>query len=516
MRTMEKVRRAALATASACLIVIASSMGLAEAKGDAPTVVAGKLGEAIDRQIQQQTKGMWWGAVLVSRDGKPILAKGYGYADYAGTPTDANTLFEIASVSKPVTAVAVMTLVQAGKLELSTTLGSLWPTISEDHRALTVHDLLTHTSGLDNKVGVPYNSPLAREDYVKHVLAKARIVEDAGEEFAYNNVGYALLAAIIEKTTKSSFEAYCHKHVFKPAGMRRTGFIGDKRLAKAGNIAGRLGATMPGQDALNWFWGWGYRGMGGVVTTLHDLMRFDEALRDGTLLDEAHRKKMYEVRKGGYACGWMVGLSPTGGPVVQHSGGVLGFACQFERHLDDGTVVAVLTNTNGKPFDIARAIRPLLWPRAEVSLHLDVSAYPLSPARAALFKDGLTCVARKAEGGIEVTFQDDEGRSPIRVQVPSSEVKRLLGSFTSVIRMKGGATGEPRLEAGIYLANFLGKEVWDLSDKIELQVRPRYQGTDDRITFVVVDTKRRAWPVMMRMNAAAAQKIHDEIAGAIK
>ena len=131
---------------------------------------------------------------------------------------------------------------------------------------------------------------IPRKAYLKRVLGEP-LLSEPGAKFEYSNVGYALLAAIVEEVTRGPFEDYCEKHLFKPAKMRDTGFIGDRDLAKTKRASARKGDR--GKTAAEWHWGWGYRGMGGVVSTVHDLHRWDRALRSGKVLDDATREILY-------------------------------------------------------------------------------------------------------------------------------------------------------------------------------------------------------------------------------
>jgi CubicO group peptidase (beta-lactamase class C family) len=249
------------------------------AAGDG-TVVLGEEGAALDADVQRASGGAFWGVVLVAKGGETLLAKGYGNADYASRPNAPDTLFEIASTSKSFTAAAILKLEMDGKLRVDDPIAKHLKGVPKDKRGITIHHVLTHTSGLSPNVGVPYASTVSRPEFIRFVLSKP--LESApGEKFAYCNSAYALLAAIVEEVTGKSFEEYSRKKLFEPAGLVDTGFIGDEALDGA-RVTVRRERLRPGATARDWFWGWGYRGMGGVVTTAQDLLRWDRALRGAT------------------------------------------------------------------------------------------------------------------------------------------------------------------------------------------------------------------------------------------
>ncbi|MCH8921734.1 MAG: tandem-95 repeat protein, partial [Planctomycetes bacterium] len=150
------------------------------------------------------------GAVAVAVKGKTILAKGYGFADYADTPNSSTTLFEIASTSKQITATAILKLEMEGKLSIGDSISTVFKDLPGEKKAITIHHLLTHTSGLSPNLGIAYNSPISRADYIKKML-EPDLAKKPGSTWSYSNVGYALLAAIVEEVTGGTFEDYVHE-----------------------------------------------------------------------------------------------------------------------------------------------------------------------------------------------------------------------------------------------------------------------------------------------------------------
>jgi CubicO group peptidase (beta-lactamase class C family) len=177
----------------------------AAAKDPAKAPAHPQLAAAIDEAVERIGKGAFWGTVLASKKGEVVFAKGYGFADYKTKPNAPDTLFEIASASKQVTATAILRLEQKKKLKTTDSLAKVFKDVPKDKEKITIDHLLHQTSGFSPELGKPYDWAGARDQYVRDMLAPP-LVEEPGKKFAYSNVGYALLAAVVEEVTGGSFE----------------------------------------------------------------------------------------------------------------------------------------------------------------------------------------------------------------------------------------------------------------------------------------------------------------------
>jgi CubicO group peptidase (beta-lactamase class C family) len=328
-----------------------------------PTVVEGELGKDLDRAVTEKAKE-FWGAVLVARQGKVVLAKGYGFQDYKETPNTPVSLFEIASTSKQFTAAAILKLESEGKLKTTDSITRFFTDIPADKKKITVHHLLTHTSGLVGGGGLSYASTVDRDGAVKEWL-KDPLDFQPGEKFQYSNRGYGLLAAVVEVASGKTFEEYMKSKIFDPAGLTDTGFVKGEGF-DVKRVTVRKSDETPG-TASDWFWGWGYRGMGGVVTTVYDLLKWDRALRTEKILKKSSLEKYYTPEKetghfsAKYACGWEVETTPRKTTRVFHTGGVAGYKCQIIRYLDEDAVIIVLTNDKNEPVGIAEELSRIVF-----------------------------------------------------------------------------------------------------------------------------------------------------------
>ena len=487
---------------------------LATGTADAEPPIGSELGRQVHRRIQEATDGGFWGVVGVARGGEIDLAMGYGWADLDRQPVNADTVFELASVSKQVTATAILKLAQLGKLSLDDTLDRFWKDLPEDKHDMTVRHLLHHRSGLDRSLGVPYTSTLDRAAYVKHILATRR-THAPGDHFSYSNVGYALLAAIVEEVVGAPFEVWCRIHLFEPAGLTRTSFIGDERLKKDPNVAVRMGAAS-GQSAVNWHWGWGYKGMGGVVTTLNDIFVWDRALRDDTILDAKHRALLHEAPEGGdYACGWRMGTTSKGRRKASHSGGVQGFGIWVTRYLEDDAIVVLMTNNRRDLHTLAGIAEDAVDPTPRLLADIDVSALPLNESKAVEMGADVAFAVEKTESGrILGVFHND--LLVARITIPTGFEKKIIADLQrGAAARRGDDKGGPAaMEGGIYLSAYGGTRGLELREALTVTILPMYRGrgpngpvVDKRVVFVLNDGKARNWPIMIKMNVAAVEKL---------
>ncbi|MHC5114429.1 MAG: serine hydrolase domain-containing protein [Planctomycetota bacterium] len=303
-------------------------------------VVRGELGRELHELLSGCADWGFSGSVLVVRDDEVVLREGYGLADRApATPNTADTLFEIASVTKHFTAVAVLKLEEAGRLSTADPIAKWLPAVPAEHAGVTIDHLLGHSSGFPRMgpTGAGADTEVALRDY----LAGGR-VRAPGAGFEYWNGGYALLAMIIERASGQTYQAYCHEQLFAPAGMKSTGFCGetfdDRRLSHGYQDGFDVG------PASSHSYGWEYRGMGGIVTSVADLERWDRALRAGRVLKAT--AKMQTPGDTGYGGGGWVERSDRDTTVITHVGNVRGYECTLWRYPDERCLISVLCNTS--------------------------------------------------------------------------------------------------------------------------------------------------------------------------
>ncbi|MBM3907651.1 MAG: serine hydrolase [Gemmatimonadetes bacterium] len=294
------------------------------------------------------------GGVLVIRDGRPVIARSYGMADRAaGIVADTATVYNLGSITKQFTAAAILRLEERGRLRTTDSLARFFPDAPADKRAITLHQLLTHTAGFKSDFSPTDYEPTSRDEYVRRMF-ETPLRNPIGATHFYSNAGYSLLAAIIELVTGSDYETALRDLVLTPAGMRETGYKAPRwpaaRLAHGyqndrdwGTIVDRIAAD----DAPYW----ALRGNGGLHTTLGDMARWDAALNDARVLTDSSRRKFTTgyVNEGPdgesqYAYGWAVMKTPRSTRLVTHNGGNGVYVAEYLRFVDEGLSV-FLTST---------------------------------------------------------------------------------------------------------------------------------------------------------------------------
>ena len=331
--------------ALACLLALAPAVVAGDddrhvAKG----ARAARLAEAVDRCAAVGFSG----AVLAARGGDVLFAGGVGFADLEGqVPNTANTLFELASATKQFTGAAICELVEQRKLGLDDPISEHLPGVPESCAAITVRHLLQHTSGIPGSNSRGGGDDLAA---VVPVFLEGGPQHEVGTHWEYWNQGYALLAGIIERASGDGYGDFCTKALFAKAKMKSTRFTGDD--APRGSVVA-VGSSANGapRSALEHpygSYGYQYRGMGGAVSNVWDLWRWDRALAGTKVLKEKTKRELFSPGLNDYALGWFV--REAGGRAVQsHGGSVRGFVCEVKRFPDDDGAVFVLANRDGFP-----------------------------------------------------------------------------------------------------------------------------------------------------------------------
>jgi CubicO group peptidase (beta-lactamase class C family) len=344
------LRRAALLAALAL-----ASPALAEPPAASPDPPERTLDAMLTGLYAKDAPGA---AVIAVRDGRTVLRKAYGMADLElGVPLQSDMVFRIGSMTKQFTAVAVLMLVEEGKVAVSDPITKFLPDYPTGGRTITVEHLLTHTSGIRSYTDMPDFIPNLRKDYTLPELIdhfKNEPMEfEPGERYQYSNSGYFLLGAIIEKASGMGYEAFLRKRIFDVAGMPDTSLESTSRVtprrahgyAKKGDAwvnAEFLSMTQPFSA-------------GGIVSTVDDLAKWDAALYTGKLLRSETLQQAFtrhRTRDGkeiDYGYGWQPGQW-EGFTVLQHGGGIPGFVSMGIRVPERKVYVAVLSNRIAEPF----------------------------------------------------------------------------------------------------------------------------------------------------------------------
>lgn len=314
-----------------------------------------------DKVFAQYTSAAPGCVVGVAQGGAVLLEKGYGAADLEQrTALTANSILEAGSVSKQFTAAAVTLLALEGKLRFDDEIQKYFPEIPKYERPITVRMLLDHTSGLRdwgdivNMAGWPRGSRAVTHAHVLEVIARQRHTNYApGDRYSYTNSGYNLLAMLVARVSGQTFAEFTRARFFVPLGMTSTSWRDDYRRV----VPGRATAYAPLGAASGWATDMPFEnahGNGGLLTTVGDLLRWNEALTKrsvggavgSALVDSLTRTgRLTNGQSITYAAGLIVDEF-RGTKQIAHSGATAGYRAYLARYPDQRDLsVAVLCNT---------------------------------------------------------------------------------------------------------------------------------------------------------------------------
>lgn len=306
------------------------------------------------------------GAILVAEVGKVLFRQGFGLADMErDIPNTSTTKFRIGSVTKQFTAMLIMQLVADGKLELHVPIANYLPGYPrENGQKITVHHLLTHSSGIPNNYASTKATRNRPDAYTAAELvdefSNLPLLFTPGEKFDYSNAGYTLLGYIIETVTEKRYEDVLQERIFTPLGMKNTGYDKHRALIKT--------------RAAGYFQSWGdhynanYVDMstvyaaGALYSTVEDLFLWDQALYTGQLLPREYLDMLFtrhipDSDEGGdYGYGWTIKKKPIGNSgnhatSIGHDGVIDGFCAVFTRIPDTKSTIILLSNVRRAPLN---------------------------------------------------------------------------------------------------------------------------------------------------------------------
>jgi len=398
--------------------VLAGLLALCGARADALTRSGQKAEEpvaTVRAYLDTLEQAGFFGTVFVEFDGKVVISEGYGYSDVANRRKNSSrTVFDIGSITKQFTAAAILKLEMEGKLSTEDKLSEYYRNVPGDKSNITIHHLLRHSSGLQSNVGDDYDG-VTEAAFTDSVL-RSPLKFTPGTAFSYSNIGYSLLAIIVEKVAGVPYETYLYENLWRPAGMEQTGYGRpefDEKLIAIGydnddRIWGR--PTEKPWDAYGPFWH--LKGNGGVLSSAEDLFRWNQALATDRILSEREKTKMYHpgLRDGEdstsyYAYGWDVHRTGRNTTSIWHNGSNGIFYADFYRFVDEGATIIVLTNKSNGFQGTGREISRALFDPAYKP------AVPIADNESnRSFTDHI--IARTMQEGIEAGAKEFGGRNP--------------------------------------------------------------------------------------------------------
>jgi CubicO group peptidase (beta-lactamase class C family) len=309
----------------------------------------------LERAIETRAAaGYFMGSVLVARDGKTLLSKGYGKANIADdTPNAPTTKFRLGSITKQFTAASILLLEERGKLKVEDPVRKYMPDAPPAWGSITLFNLLTHTSGIPNYTSFPdYESTKRLTQTPAEVVARFRdkpLKFTPGSAYEYSNSGYVLLGYLIEKVSGQPYAKFVQDNLFAKLGMKDSGYD-----SSTGKIARRAQGYMqgPGGPVPAPFIDMSVPfSAGALYSTTEDMLRWEQGLFGGKVLKPTSLDKMTTPFKDNYAFGLRVEPGPNGGKIISHTGGIEGFNTRVAYVTADKLTVIVLANLNGPAAD---------------------------------------------------------------------------------------------------------------------------------------------------------------------
>lgn len=310
-----------------------------------------------DKILSEQFKpGETGCAALVAKNGQVIYRKAFGLADLElNVPMKPEMVFRIGSITKQFTAIAILQLMEQGKLSLQDEITKYIPDYPMQGHSITIEHLLTHTSGIKSYTNVPEFQVMMRTDLTpEEIIEKIKPLPmefAPGTRWNYNNSGYIILGCIIEKVTGKTYAEYLQENFFTPLGMTGSYYGNDIRIIK-----NRASGYQPGEGGIV---NADYLSMtlpyaaGSIMSTVDDLYKWNRALHSYKLvkketLDMAHTPyKLSDGMSTGYGYGWSLS-ELQGSSTIEHGGGINGYLSYAVYVPDEDVFVALLSNSNGQ------------------------------------------------------------------------------------------------------------------------------------------------------------------------
>ncbi len=399
-------------------------------------------------------------SLAVVQKGKVVKKAGYGFAslelEAKATP---QTVYEIGSVTKQFTAMLTLMLVDEGKVKLDESVRTYLPDTPEAWQGVTVRHLLTHTSGIKSYTSVSGLAVLSnRQLETSDVVAMVKDLPmdfQPGERFLYNNTGYYLLGAIVEKVTGETYWDLLRQRVFEPLGMASS------RSSEPGAVIrhrarGYLGTAARHTNANPISSGAGWAA-GSILSSIEDMIKWDASLRARKFLKPETYTLMWTADRlnsgasAGYGFGWMI-ESVNGRKLVHHGGNTLSQSAMIERYLDDDLTVIVLSNLSRAPVpSLTRKIARMYAPNLIEKPISDDK--PELTAKAKAFIEGLSR-GQLDENAFTPSMRENNIVTLVRQQLPAM---RQWGALQRIELLE--RRGEPANPTSRYRVVFANDEV---------------------------------------------------------
>jgi CubicO group peptidase (beta-lactamase class C family) len=338
-----KKRLAGVNRLAGLLVVVLLAISTCAAQTASSVALAARVDEYLNDLVKQNR---FSGSILIARDGRVLMTKGYGMANYeTDAPNTPQTKFRLGSITKQFTALAVMMMQERGKLNVQDSVCKYVSECPAAWQPVQIHHLLTHTSGIWNFTGTPdYRKTMSLPSSPAETIARFKdkpLEFTPGERFNYSNSGYVLLGYIVEKISGQTYEAFLRENIFEPLKMMNTGYDNPNTLLKnrasgysmrSGTLTNALYIDMTIPFAA-----------GALYSTVEDLYLWDQALYTDKLVKQKTLDAAFTPFKANYGYGFTIDKR-FGLKHLTHGGAINGFTTFISRFPDEKATVIVLNN----------------------------------------------------------------------------------------------------------------------------------------------------------------------------
>lgn len=320
---------------------------------DSSLVIKTELGLKVDSVIMNENRLKFSGTVLIVKEGEILLKKQYSQKEKGNCPINPNYSYWIASLSKQFTASAILLLQEKGKLNTVDSINKYLLNVPSDKKNITIHHLLTHTSGLPDMYAA---DGIENIDRAQAAILKNKLTTKIGQKYSYSNDGYQLLAIIIEKVSGIKYDEFLNQEFFIPLNMNHSGNSGDKQKLRTLNVAQKgIGASKKIYgNPQDWPENYGYKGSTGVLSNPDDLYKWHLSIQNNIILSKESTNMLFKEHivkdpenEIYYGYGWNI-FESKNGKVIVHSGGedFISHTSTF-RYYPEKNLLLIITANSG-------------------------------------------------------------------------------------------------------------------------------------------------------------------------
>ena len=338
------------------LVVILLTLSISCKEKNSANGAKNPVANRLESYINDCNKNGLSASILVAQHGDILYSGGVGFRNKTEQlPVTEATVFTTGSLTKQFTATAILQLQEANKLAVSDSIYTFFDNLPKDKQHITIHQLLTHTSGIVGNLGYGVDfKPISKQEFLAKVY-NTPLDFASGTQYSYSNVGYSLLAMIIEKVTLLEYESYLQRHLFQKAGMKHTGYLLPKwdttQVAHGYKCGEDWGTHFYKWKAATNKISWHLKGNGGILSTSSDLYQWYLAVKNQKVISKKSWEQLTfphvkenESGDSYYGYGWTLMNSDRNTKIIAHNGSNGVFYADLLQLPEENTVIIYMTN----------------------------------------------------------------------------------------------------------------------------------------------------------------------------